>query len=149
VAKGRQQLSPPAFVLPADATGADPRTTGVETMTITTNAIDKALEHFNLLMEARNDLLPAVFEAKAKVDAARTIVNRLAEFPDELIDDGAFDIINEERMDAEHELNLAISAMVERDTAMWDAHAEFRRLHDAAERAGRPKKPTGSRRKTA
>lgn len=105
---------------------------------MTTPAQQKALDLFNMLMEARNELLPAIFEAKAKADTARAVVYRMADLDDGLVTDSAMDIVNEELMKAEHALNHAITAMVERDAAMWEAHAELNRLEDGKPPRGKP-----------
>jgi hypothetical protein len=52
------------------------------------------------------------------------------------------DIVNNERINAEQALNQAITTMVERHAAMWEAHAE---LHQLSIRRSRNKTAKASR----
>jgi hypothetical protein len=91
----------------------------------------KALDLFNLLRAARDETLSAIFEAKAKLDVATAIYDRVAAFAGcgdgkgnndaEHASEWAMERLADERMDADHVLDAAISEMVERNAAMWEA----------------------------
>lgn len=106
-----------------------------------TTKTDKALDLFNLLRQARDETLPAIFEAKAKAETARAVQRRMMAFDGcgdgtgnndvEHVTDWAMTSLADECFAADTALDDAINAMVERNAAMWEAHAEFRRLYDA------------------
>jgi hypothetical protein len=55
-------------------------------------------------------------------------VQTFPDFPRSFSTNETKDIVNNERINAEHALNQAITTMVKRHAAMWEAHAELHQL---------------------
>lgn len=95
-------------------------------------ATDKALERFNQLRGERFDLLEPLFDAKAHLEYTAKLCVQLEAWQEAGVAIGdALEVADRAVFQADLALDEAIRALIDRDAAVWEAHADLHREHDA------------------